>query len=110
MLLYSRWRPETGGYDYFESDETPEPLGNDLPMPKLVPVGGIGVPSVEAGRTLPDSAVYVGSGGAAQGVIARTVNNGTTIGALTRITTSPVACFAAGAALVGVLWFVTSRK
>lgn len=109
MLIYSRWRPETGGYDYFESDEAPEPLGNDLPSPRLVAVGPVGVPSVEAGRTMPSAAVYVGSGNVAQGVITRTIGNGVTIGALTKLTASPLACFTAGAALATAIWWFTSK-
>lgn len=105
MLIYSRWRPEDGGYDYFESDEAPVPLGNDLPEPRLSPIGSIGVPSVGAGRSLPSNAVFVGSGATALGVVTRTVDNGVTIGALTRLTASPIACFAAGAAIIGAIWW-----
>lgn len=109
MLVYSRWRSADGGYDYFETDEAPEPLGNDLPTPKLVPVGPIGVPSVTAGRTLPSNAVFVGTGAAAIGIMARTLSNGATIGAFTRLAASPLMCFAAGAVLVGAVWYFTSK-
>lgn len=68
-MFYSRWRPHEGGYDYFESDEEHN-LNDDLPTPQLEDAGGIGVPSIEAGRPIPTGAVYVGSGEQAVDVIA----------------------------------------
>lgn len=68
MLVYSQWQP-TGGYDYFETSAS-VPLGDDLPVPRLTPVNGIGVPSTEAGRPIPKGARFVGSGHVAIGVVA----------------------------------------
>lgn len=69
-MIYSRWRPDTGGYDYFE---TPErfALADDLPTPSVL--GGnsaIGVSSLVCGRAIPAGAVPAGSGRFAKGVIA----------------------------------------
>lgn len=67
-MIYSRWRPDTGGYDYFESSER-YGIGDDLPTPSLKE-GKIGVASTSAGRPIPSGARYVGSGELARGVIA----------------------------------------
>ena len=68
-MIYSRWRPDTGGYDYFE---TPERYGlaDDLPVPPLHGGHPIGIPSLECGRPIPPGARPIGSGRTAKGVIA----------------------------------------
>lgn len=68
-MIYSRWRPDTGGYDYFE---TPErfALADDLPTPSLFKGSDIGVSSLACGRKIPNGAIAVGSGPTAKGVIA----------------------------------------
>jgi len=69
-VIYSRWRPEGGGYDYFEDASLPN-LNDDLPNPDKVRMAGeIGVPSVECGRSIPESASWAGEGEVARGVIA----------------------------------------
>lgn len=68
-MIYSRFRPHAGDYEYFES---PEKIGlaDDLPTPKLPFGTSVGVPSVDAGRPIPAGAVYRGTGPFAKGVIA----------------------------------------
>lgn len=68
-MIYSRWRPDSGRYDYYQAPER-RGLGDDLPTPRL-PIGtAIGVPSTEAGRAVPLGAKLVGSGALAKGSIA----------------------------------------
>jgi len=67
-VIYSRWRPETGGYDYFEAGPG-IPLGNDLPKPSLGIGSSIGVASVDIGRKMPLGAKHVGSGPVAKGMV-----------------------------------------
>lgn len=70
-MIYSRWRPDFGGYDYFEAG--PEyNLNDDLPTPELDVIGDVGAPSVEAGRPIPAGARYVGEGDLAVGLVAPT--------------------------------------
>jgi len=68
-VIYSRWRPDDGGYDYFSSDER-QNINDDLPSPDLVPASKIGVPSIEAGRPIPPGVVGAGNGDAAVGLVA----------------------------------------
>lgn len=67
-MIYSRWRPDQGGYDYFESAER-RGLGNDMPIPRLLGGTRLGVPSTEIGRKPPGSVRYVGRGPLARGAI-----------------------------------------
>jgi hypothetical protein len=69
-MLYSRWQPDTGGYEYFEAPSTSVNINDDLPEPTLRPADRIGVPSIEAGRDLPPDAVLVGVGPEPVGLIA----------------------------------------
>lgn len=75
-MIYSRWRPDKGGYDYFESGER-FGLGDDLPVPELPGSSAIGVSSITAGR-LPKNGVLkpVGSGPVARGMIMPTSRAG----------------------------------
>lgn len=68
-MIYSRWRPDTGGYDYFESSER-YALADDLPTPSIGGESPIGISSLSCGRKIPSGARNVGSGAFAQGVIA----------------------------------------
>lgn len=68
-MIYSRWRPGTGGYDYFSTKEQ-RGLGDDLPVPSLGLGSRIGVASTSAGRPIPRGARRAGSGPIARGVIA----------------------------------------
>jgi hypothetical protein len=67
-MIYSRWRPDRGGYDYYESGER-RGLGDDMPIPRLLPVGELGAASTEAGRRAPGGVRHVGSGEIARGAI-----------------------------------------
>lgn len=75
-MIYSKWQPDTGRYDYYESNER-HPLGEDLPTPRLPMGTAIGVPSTEAGRALPLHARRVGSGAEARGVVTPMNRSGT---------------------------------
>lgn len=68
-LVYSRWRPDDGGYDYFQSTLR-QNINDDLPAPELAPATKIGVPSIEAGRPVPAGAYPIGSGELAMGLVA----------------------------------------
>ena len=67
-MKYSRWRPDTGGYDYFEGSER-FGLGDDLPVPKLHGGTDIGVASTDIGRTATTGLRPAGSGPTPQGSI-----------------------------------------
>lgn len=68
-LVYSRWRPDSGGYDYFESSYR-QNINDDLPAPELTLASKIGVPSIEAGRPIPAGSQPAGSGDEPIGLIA----------------------------------------
>jgi len=68
-VIYSRWRPEGDGYDYFDVDEVVN-INDDLPTPDLREAGRLGVPSIEAGRPIPAGASWVGNGDDAIGLVA----------------------------------------
>jgi hypothetical protein len=80
-VLYSRWDPTSGVYDYFEAEATVG-LNDDLPVPALPAGTAIGVPSVLCGRPLPDDAVAVGEGELARGSIIPSMSSGDPIGAI----------------------------
>lgn len=67
-MIYSRWDPATGAYDYYESADRIG-LNDDLPIPKMPAPTKLGVPSVECGRPLPRGARHIGSGENARGSI-----------------------------------------
>jgi hypothetical protein len=106
-MIYSQWRP-SGGYDYFETSEAVA-LGNDLPVPQLHALSGIGAPSVEVGRTIPTGARHVGTGAVPLGVISPIDRS--RIGAMWSAdsSVSPMFWFVAGAAGVAVLWQATRK-
>ena len=68
-MIYSEWKPDTGGFIYYEADET-QNINDDLPAPDLRSASKIGVPSIEAGRPLPGGTKVVGEGDVAVGIIA----------------------------------------
>lgn len=101
-MIYSRWRPDTGGYDYFESGER-FGLGDDLPTPKLPGGSSIGVSSLTAGR-LPKNGVLnpAGSGKNARGMIMPTSREGLQgIGVLSSMSIWVVIAISAIAGAVG---------
>lgn len=69
-MIFSRWRPDTGGYDYFDSPSTRYGLGDDLPVPKLAKTSKLGVASTDIGRAIPVDGKLVGSGPLARGMVA----------------------------------------
>jgi len=69
-MIFSRWRPDTGGYDYFDSPSTRFGLGDDLPVPRLPKTSPLGTASTDIGRAIPDDGKLIGSGPIARGMIA----------------------------------------
>ena len=69
-MIFSRWRPDTGGYDYFDSPSTRYGLGDDLPVPRLTNTTELGVSSTDIGREIPGDASLIGSGPLARGMVA----------------------------------------
>lgn len=70
-MRYSRFNAQLGHYDVFEDQRT-HAMNADLPTPKLTAMaGGIGVPSVDAGRDLPPGAKRVGTSWNAVGMVVR---------------------------------------
>ena len=68
-MIYSRWRPDTGGYDYYAAAER-RGLGDDLPVPRRgFSTNPIGTASVTLGRTPPGRTKKVGMGSEARGMI-----------------------------------------
>jgi hypothetical protein len=109
-VIYSRWRPDKGGYDYFESGER-FGLGDDLPTPKLPGGSSIGVSSLTAGR-MPNNGTLkpVGSGPSARGMIMPTSRDGLEgLGVFSNTSTwSLVALAALAGALIGR--FIDKRR
>ena len=109
-MIYSRWRPDTGGYDYFESPGTRFGLGDDLPVPRLTRVSERGACSTDVGRAIPSDARPIGSGPIARGMVAPMGRvQGGVLGAIDF--TSGVAQVVIGAVAIGAIWlFVGSKK
>lgn len=109
-MIYSRWKPTTGGYDYFKANETDVPLGNDLPVPKISGGTKIGVASVDIGRPIPAGAARMGSGPLAIGLIAPTRKAGALSGLGDLVTsTIPAAYLWLSAGLLGG-WAIRRAK
>lgn len=67
-MIYSRWRPDIGGYDYFSSPARLG-LGDDLPVPSLPRGTDIGVASTDIGRPAPTGLAHTGTGPTPRGSI-----------------------------------------
>ena len=114
-MLYSRFDPVAGHYDYYEAGSPLAALNDDLPvpaMPRKVAGKGhaIGLPSVECGRPIPAGATHVGTGQFAEGHIAPPAGvrlEGTSV---TGSWAMDIASFIAGAAAVGAIWLMWGRK
>lgn len=106
-MIWSRWRPDRGGYDYFESADR-YGLGDDLPTPRLSGGTEIGVPSTEIGRRAPSPMRRVGSGDTARGSLLPMSRAGLHgVGAILGL---PSVWTALGAAaLVAVGWWARKR-
>jgi hypothetical protein len=103
-VIYSQWRPDRGGYAYYEAAEERRGLGDDLPVPRL-PLGTeIGVPSTEAGRSIPNGARHVGGGLEARGVIAPMGR--ASLGSLLSVIIGGVTMLALG---IGIGWWLWRR-
>lgn len=104
-MIYSRWRPNTGGYDYFQANGD-IPLANDLPIPSLPSGTKIGVASVDVGRRIPSAAKYVGSGEKAKGMVSPISQSSLGLGSVTTIMSAPFLWFAGGMlAVIGIRRF-----
>lgn len=71
-MIFSRWQPDTGGYDYFDSPSTRIGLGDDLPVPSFKTMRALGLNigcSTDIGRPLPADATKVGSGPLPRGMV-----------------------------------------
>lgn len=77
-MIFSRWRPDTGGYDYFDSPSTRYGLGDDLPVPHPPKATSLGAASTDIGREIPPDARLIGSGPTARGMIAPMNKSGLT--------------------------------
>jgi hypothetical protein len=67
-MIYSRWRPDIGGYDYFSAPARLG-LGDDLPIPTLPRGTDIGVASTDIGRPAPSGLSHIGTGPTPRGSI-----------------------------------------
>lgn len=104
-MIYSRWRPDVGGYDYFESAER-RGLGDDLPVPALPEGTAIGVASTDIGRAPPSALRPVGSGPVARGSVLPLSRAGLSGGPFTALSAAPwwVTAALAGVAAGVVVW------
>jgi len=68
-MIFSRFDPSSGLYDYYDAPSSVHGLADDLPVPELGPGTPLGVPSVEVGRSLPNDGRHIGRGERAQGVV-----------------------------------------
>jgi hypothetical protein len=113
-VIYSRWKPDTGGYEYLRASGSLN-LNDDLPTPELQPATKIGVPSIEAGRPVPSGAVVVGEGDVAVGIIApvdasRIVRRTRSLAGVDGAPSGTLLWFAAGAAGAALLWYVAKKR
>jgi hypothetical protein len=113
-MIYSRWKPDTGGYEYLEAPGSHN-INDDLPTPELRPASKIGVPSIEAGRPVPPGAEVVGEGDVAVGIVApvdpaRIVRRTRSLAGLGDIQQSTYMWLAAGAAGVALLWYIAKKR
>lgn len=109
-MIFSRWRPDSGGYDYFDSPSTRYGLGNDLPVPRLSQPTALGACSTDIGRAIPSDAVAIGSGPIARGMVAPMGKvGGLMLGAID-LTSSAAKFVLVGAGVVAIWLFVGSKK
>lgn len=109
-MMYSRWRPDRGGYDYFEAAQRLG-LGDDLPVPRLPAGTAIGVASTDIGRPAPAGMRHVGSGPTARGSILPLSRDGLSgLGSLVDSVPLWAAAGVFGVGLVAVVWTLSKRK
>lgn len=115
MTIYSRWKPAAGGYEYFRSEERAVGLGDDLPVPSLATVAGIGAPSTDIGRGASARLTKVGAGAIAKGRILPLGGSGGVLGSvsLPSMQTTPLETLAlalAAAAATAWAWARFGKK
>jgi len=113
-VIYSRWQPDTGGYEYLEVPGGHN-INDDLPTPVLTPASKIGVPSIEAGRPVPAGAVVVGEGDEARGIICPVdagsiVRRTRSLAGFDQITSEPALWVVGGAAALSLLWYFAKKR
>jgi hypothetical protein len=100
-MIYSRWRPDKGGFDYFENSER-RGFGDDLPIPRSgFSMSPIGTASVSIGRNPPGRLRKVGSGPDARGMVMSASSSG--LRGLPLVDRLGTAVVVAGAFVAGVL-------
>jgi hypothetical protein len=73
-MIYSKWRPVDGKYDYFKSNDQVG-LGDDMPLPPApITRSPIGVASVSIGRRPKGFSRHVGTGEMALGSVMPTTS------------------------------------
>lgn len=103
-MFYSCFNQGKGLYDYFQNS-LEQPINSDLPIPKLPSsTGRIGVPAIEAGRPLPASAKFAGSGWHARGMIVQCAKN-SSLGAIDFSSMSTKSILAGSAIALGLVYF-----
>jgi len=107
-MIYSCFQQTPGMYAYFEGPGD-IPINGDLPVPKLPPaVGGIGVPSIVAGRPLPAGSKYVGSGWHARGMLVKCGSSG--LGATPDLAGAVLGFVIAGGLAAGAIYWLRRRN
>ena len=108
-MIYSCFQQTPGLYAYFEGPGD-VPLNGDLPVPRLpAAVGGIGVPSIEAGRPLPAGAKYIGSGWHARGMLVK-CGPGGSLGAMPSAKNLAIGVVLLGGLAAGAYYFARRQK
>ena len=113
-LIYSRWRPDDGGYDYFITSDSPN-INDDLPAPVLPQATKIGVPSIEAGRLIPAGARSSGHGDLAVGVVApvdpsRIVRRVRSLAGIEILGKPAMPWILGGTAVFAIAWYVIRKE
>ncbi len=96
-MIYSRWRADGSGYDYFETPER-RGLADDLPVPYLTLTSPLGVASTDIGRVMPADARHAGTGALPRGMVTPLSRAG--LSGITESVNLGVLLLAAGALLI----------
>lgn len=109
-MIYSRWRPAVGGYEYFEAPSRLG-LGDDLPVPSLPSGTAIGVASTDIGRPAAAGLRPAGSGATARGSILPLSRDG--LSGIADVVGRAPMWAAAGVVGIGIaasLWWLHKRR
>ena len=113
-MIFSRWQPLTGGYDFFDSPSTRIGLGDDLPVPKFQTMRALGMDigcSTSIGRPLPQDATKIGSGPIARGMMAPMAKVGVSgLGATDPVTSAAVQTALCVVVALGIGFFLGRDK